>query len=75
MSTRKPSRLDRHRSAFLVRLPVALRAKLQELRSATHRPMTLLVVDALVQYLTAQGRWTRQDQKALDASIDRNGRQ
>jgi hypothetical protein len=72
MDKSKRTSPDRHRSSFLVRLPVVLRAKLQEVTLVSDRPMTVLVADAVVQYLTALGRWTKQDQKALDASTDRS---
>jgi predicted transcriptional regulator len=75
MTNRTPANSDRHRSGFLVRLPPILRMKLQELKAARDRPMTALVVDAVVQYLTAEGHWTQRDQQALDTSNHWRGHQ
>jgi hypothetical protein len=43
MSKKKKARPDQHKSGFLVRLPVAYRALLQELKRKTDRPITASV--------------------------------
>jgi predicted DNA-binding protein len=53
MPKKKPA--DQHKSGFLVRLPEAYRAKLQELKQKTDRPMAASVRRALDAYLKANG--------------------
>jgi hypothetical protein len=46
---------DQHKSGFLVRLPVAYRGKLEELRKTTRRPFTTEIQVALDAHMKANG--------------------
>jgi predicted transcriptional regulator len=61
---------DRHTSPFMVRLPLLFRSKLQELKERTGQPMTVLIVQALKQYLAGYGLWKRRDDKVLEGRMD-----
>ena len=51
----KTKQTDQHRSGFLVRLPESYRAKLQELKQKTDRPITASVRRAVNVELIANG--------------------
>lgn len=51
----KAKQPDAHRSGFLVRIPEAYRAKLEELKTKTDRPYTAAVRRALDAYLKEHG--------------------
>lgn len=56
MSKKKPQGpKDQHKSGFLVRLPEAYRAKLQEHKDKTDRPFSVAVRRAVDAYLKGNG--------------------